>query len=94
MVAGIPKQIVALFTDKTGFAVTVTFNVCVVAHSPALGVKTYGPFEVLFTTAGFHVPVIPFGEVVESKGATEPEQKLGIDAKFGTDWGVTVTFKV
>ena len=84
MVAGIPRQIVALFTDKTGLAVTVTFNVCVVAHSPATGVKIYDPLVVLLTTAGLQVPVIPFGEVVDKIGATEPLQNAGIGVKFGT----------
>ena len=43
---------------------TVTSNVVVVAHCPTAGVNVYVPDAVLLTVAGFHVPVIPFVEVV------------------------------
>ena len=78
----------------TTLGVTVTLSVWVVAHSPAVGVKTYEPLVVLLITAGLHVPVIPFGDVVPSNGAVVPAQKAGIAAKFGTTLGVTVTLSV
>ena len=45
---------------------------------------------VLLTTAGLHVPVIPFVAVVGNVGATEPEQNAGIAAKAGVTWLVMV----
>jgi len=46
------------------------------------GVKAYEPLAVLLIVAGDHVPTIPLGEVVDKIGATEPEQKGGMDAKL------------
>ena len=46
-------------------------------------------------TAGFHVPTIPFGEVVANVGTVLPEQMVnGVTLKFGVMLFVTVTFKV
>jgi len=46
-------------------------------------------------TAGFHVPVIPFGEVVANVGTEFPAQMVnGVTLKFGVMLLVTVTFKV
>ena len=58
--------------------------------------KTYVPFTVLSTTAGFHVPVIPLAEVVVKTGTTVPVQ---IDwkvpkLKVGFMIGFTVTVYV
>jgi uncharacterized membrane protein YoaT (DUF817 family) len=78
----------------TTLGVTVTFSVCVVAHTPAVGVKRYDPLVVLFIVAGVHVPVTPLGDVVASVGAVDPAQKAGMAAKSGTTLGVTVTFSV
>ena len=45
--------------------------------------------------AGFHVPAIPFGEVVARFGTELPEQIVkGVTLKLGTMLFVTVTFKV
>ena len=46
-------------------------------------------------TAGFQVPVIPFGEVVANVGTEFPEHTLkGVTSKFGVMLFVMVTFKV
>jgi hypothetical protein len=47
--------------------------VCVVAQSPAVGVKVYVVVEVLLIT-GDQVPVIPFIELVGSGGIVAPLQ--------------------
>ena len=53
------------------------------------------PEAVLLITAGFHVPTIPFGEVVARVGTALPEQIVkGVTLKFGVMLFVTVTFKV
>ena len=71
---------------------TVTFKTCGSAHCGAFGVKVYVPLAVLLTTAGDHVPVIPFGDVVANVGiGVAPEQIGGMAAKFGTSLGLTVT---
>ena len=49
------------------------------------------PVVVLSTIAGFHVPVIPFEEVVGNTGATEPGHIAGITANVGFTGGFTVT---
>jgi hypothetical protein len=48
-----------------------TVSCAVVAHWPAAGVKVYVvvPAVAVLMVAGFHVPVIPFVEVVGSAGA-------------------------
>jgi len=46
-------------------------------------------------TAGFQVPVIPFGEVVANVGTVLPEQMVnGVTLKFGVMLFVMVTFNV
>ena len=69
-------------------------RVCVVAHCPTVGVKIYDPLVVLFIVAGFHVPIIPLGDVLPKTGATEPKQNAGIGGKLGTVAAVIVTFSV
>jgi hypothetical protein len=51
---------------------------------------------VLFTDAGFHVPVIPFEEVAGSAGTVPPEQivKLFPKLNVGVTLGFTVTVNV
>lgn len=71
--------------------ITNTVKICELAHWFASGVKRYVPDIVLLTTAGDHVPTIPFGDVVASIGAGVPSQKLGIGAKSGAVIGVMVT---
>ena len=72
---------------------TVTVNVAIVAHKPAVGVKVYVPVAVLLT-AGDHVPVTPFVEVVGSTGAADPLQIDGTAVKVGVINGLTVTVSV
>jgi hypothetical protein len=90
-----PEQIGAT-AAKVGvmLGVTVTVNVVVVAHCPASGVKLYVPVNVLLTTAGDQVPVMPFVDVNGSTGATDPEQIGATAAKVGVTLGVTVTVTV
>jgi hypothetical protein len=50
----------------------------------------------LSTTEGFHVPVIPFVDVVDNVGTVPPAQIASVVPKLnvGTMFGVTVTVKV
>ena len=49
----------------------------------------------LLIAAGFHVPTMPFGEVVARVGTALPEQIVkGATSKLGVMLFVTVTFKV
>jgi hypothetical protein len=48
----------------------------------------------LLTVAGFHVPVIPFVEVTESVGATDPVQIGFTAAKVGMMLELTTTSKL
>ena len=52
------------------------------------------PLVVLSITDGFHVPLIPFGEVVLSAGAVVPLQNASEVAKSGMTLSVTVTINV
>jgi hypothetical protein len=52
------------------------------------------PEVVLLTVAGFHVPVMPFVDVVGSVGATDPVQIGFTAAKIGIMPELTVTSKV
>jgi len=78
------------------FGLTVTEKVVVVAHCPAVGVNVYVPEFWLSTTAGFHVPLIPFVDVPGNVGTVPPAQmdkdvpKLNVGVMFG----VTVTVNV
>jgi hypothetical protein len=49
---------------------------------------------VLLTVAGFHVPVMPFVDIVGSVGATAPLQIAGTALKVGNTEGFTVTVSV
>ena len=48
----------------------------------------------MLTTAGVHVPVMPFVDVVGNVGATEPEQNGATAAKVGVTLGFIVTVNV
>ena len=48
----------------------------------------------MLTTAGDHVPVIPFVDVNGNTGVTSPEQIGATAAKVGVTFGVMVTSKV
>ena len=53
------------------------------------------PEAVLLIAAGFHVPKIPFGEVVARVGTALPLHIVkGVTLKFGVILFVTVTLKV
>lgn len=54
----------------------------------------YVPVAVLLTSAGVHVPVMPFIEVNGSTGAVEPSHIAATAAKVGVTFGVTVTSNV
>ena len=89
-----PAQIVKLvpkLNTGTMFGVTVTVNVAVVAHSPAVGVKVYTPEFWLSIDAGFHVPCIPFTEIAGKAGTLAPMQ---IDKEPRLKVGVTILLTV
>lgn len=83
---------------KPGFTMvlTVTVNVVVVAHNPDVGVNVYTAEAWLSTDAVFHVPVIPFAEVVGKTGTLPPLQILKVVPKLnvGVMVGFTVTVKL
>ena len=74
--------------------VTVTVNVAVVAHNPAVGVNVYVPVVVLSTGDGDHVPVTPLLDVVGSTGAADPLHIGAGVVKVGTVCEVTLTVTV
>jgi hypothetical protein len=78
------------------FGFTVTVNVAVVAHWPAVGVKVYTPLAVLLTVTGLHVPVILLVDVVGNVGTVPPEQTVNVVPKLnvGVMFGATVTVNV
>jgi hypothetical protein len=68
---------------------TVTDIVVVVAQAPAAGVKVYVVVTVLFT-AGDHVPLIPFNDVVGS--VNDPPLQIGATCvNVGVTGGPTLT---
>jgi hypothetical protein len=87
-----PAQIGAT-AAKSGVctASTVTVSTCADAHCPASGVNVYVPLTVLSTVDGDHVPLIPFGEVLDNVGAVEPAQIGATAAKSGVWTAFTVT---
>ena len=65
---------------------TVTVKTLLEPHCPVDGVNVYVPLAVLLTTAGDHVPVMPFEEVPDKTGTAPPEQitsVLPIEVKVG-----------
>ncbi len=90
-----PSQILTLVPKlKVGviFGFTVTVNVCVVAHCPAVGVKVYVPLAVVLTVAGLHVPVIPLLDVFGNTGTVPASQIVSVVPKLNV--GVTIGFTV
>ena len=78
------------------FGVTVTLNVAVVAHWPAVGVNVYTPEVVLSITDGLQLPVIPLSEPEGSAGTAAPLHIVS-DVPIpntGVMFGVTVTVNV
>ena len=73
---------------------TVTVNVVVVAHRPAVGVNVYVPVFVLSTVEGVQVPVTPLLDVVGSEGAADPLHIAGTAVNVGVTKGLTVTTTV
>ena len=78
------------------FGLTVTVNVCVVAHTPAFGVNVYVPEAWSLTTAGFHVPPMPLSDEAGNAGTVPPAQIVSDVPKLnvGVTFGVTVTSNV
>jgi hypothetical protein len=76
--------------------VTVTVNVVVVAHNPAVGVNVYVPELWLSTVEGFHVPVIALSDVVDNVGTGAFEHMVSEVPKLnvGVRFGLTVTVNV
>jgi hypothetical protein len=70
-----------------GFTTTV-IDVVTVAHCPGVGVKVY--VVVVLLTAGDHVPVTPFVDVVGNGANASPEQIGGIAGVNMADKGFTV----
>jgi hypothetical protein len=92
--AVVPLQNGAIVANVgTSVSVTVTDNVVVVAHWPAFGVNVYTADDILLTTAGFHVPVIPLVDVVGNTGDVAPLQIAGIAVNVGVVFATTVTVK-
>ena len=94
-----PAQIVNVVPKlKVGvmFGFTVTVNVVVVAHCPAVGVKVYTALAVLLTVDGAHVPVMPLSDVVGNAGTVPPSQIVRVvpKLKVGVIFGFTVTVNV
>jgi hypothetical protein len=94
-----PLQIVRVVPKlKTGvaFGLTVTFKIVIVAHCPAIGVKTYVPELWLSITDGLQVPVMPLVDVAGSDGTTAPAQMPNDVPKLneGVMLGFTVTEKL
>jgi hypothetical protein len=91
MLSVVPKLNVGVI-----FGFTVTVNVVVVAHWPAVGVKVYVPLAVLLTVAGLHVPLIPLVDVVGNAGTVPPEQIVSVVPKLnvGVMFTSTVTVNV
>jgi hypothetical protein len=88
-----PTQIGAIAANvgvTLGF--TVTVNVAVVPHCPAVGVNVYVVVVVLFI-AGLHVPVTPFVDVVGNV-KLPPLQIGAMGANCVVTDGVTVTVRV
>lgn len=78
------------------FGFTVTVNVVVVAHKPAVGVNVYTLLAVLLTVDGFQVPVIPLSDVVGNADTLPPSQIVNVVPKLnvGVMFGFTVTVNV
>lgn len=94
-----PAQIVRVVPNgKVGgiFGLMVMVNVEDNAHNPAVGVKVYTAEFWLSVIAGFHVPVIPFDDVVGRTGSVPPAHIVSEvpNAKVGVIFGVTVTANV
>ena len=91
MVRAVPK-----LNNGVMFGLTVTVNVVVVAHWPAVGVKVYVPEALLSTVAGDHEPAMPFSEVAGREGTAAPSQILSDVPKLnvGVMFGLTVTVNV
>jgi hypothetical protein len=78
------------------FDPTVTLNVALTAHWPAVGVNVYTPDVVLLTDEGPHVPVIPSIEEEASAGTVPPEHtdKEVPYVNVGVIFGFTLTVNV
>lgn len=93
--ATVPLQSVCVVA-KSGIinGLLITVSSVVVAHCPLSGVKVYVPLLVVSIVSGFHVPVMPLGEVVSKTGAGVPLHMVSVGLKSGITGAVTVTCKV
>ena len=91
IVSAVPKLNVGVI-----FGSTVTVNVVVVAHNPAVVVNVYVAEFWLLTDKGLHVPVIPFADVVGNIGTAPLSQIVKEVPKLnvGVILGFTVTVNV
>jgi hypothetical protein len=91
MVSEVPKLNVGVI-----FGFTVTVNVVVVAHNPAVGVNVYVPEFWLSTVDGLHMPVILLSDVVGNVGTVPPAHIVREvpNVNVGVMLGVTVTVNV
>lgn len=88
--------VVSVLTAIDGIVFTSRVKLVPTAHCPADGVNVYVPLDILSTTAGLHVPLIPFVDVLGNGGTAAPVQ---IDwkvpkLKVGVTIGFTVTVNV
>ncbi len=90
-ISAVPK-----LNTGVSLGVTATEKVLVFAQVAPDGVNVYVPEAVLLTTAGLHVPEMPFVEVLVKTGTGPPEQIVNDEPKGneGVAFGVTVTFMV
>ncbi len=94
-----PSQIfndVPKLNAVTILGVTVTVNVVVVAHKPAVGVNVYTPELWLLIVDEFQVPVMPSSEVAGNVGTDAPAQIVSDDPKLnvGVTFGFIVTLNI
>jgi hypothetical protein len=86
---------IGLTAAKVGviLGLTVIVKVVVDAHKPAVGVKVYVVVVVLFS-AGAHVPVMPFVDVVGKGERVAPEHMSATGVKVGVTTGLTFIVRV
>ncbi len=91
IVWAVPKLNVGVMIE-----LTVTVNVVVDAHKPAVGLNVYTPELLLSIVDGFQVPVMLFVEVTGNAGTDAPAQIASDEPKLnvGGTFELTVTVNV